>query len=1363
MRSGFDLSNRLSRGLVVVATTVCLLVLVVGVTSPGASAATAGGATGSATSRDASSSSRSTATTGGASAQPMAMTGGASAPRTSQSSASAGVPAAKSGWVKTAPRPSAQPAAAAPVQPKDVRQRRARSVRSVLSSAAVPDTCHGKIVTGVVYPCTTPSAGGVDSFSLTLTSSSDLLVVRVGDSNGNRLPVSVVKPDATVVDCQQMYWYEVPRCSTSGPGTYTVQVSTQGSPSYTLSVLALMSDESCSVANPSFATGTLRGSLAAGAVGVCYSLGMLTGSVLNVDMASVNGSGLSESIFDARGEQVCSLARGDCTLTGSGPYRALLMNNYGTADDYAVIMNNLTHPTGCLQGSQLTFGQAPDTSSTIRCRILHVTKAGTYRVYAVSPQETGLTSSLYFPDGSAACTNTGPMCSLAAGDYTLLANTYPLSVDHIGAVFMAADESRGCQSTGDTGFATGAVTGTFAGIGQILCLSLPTASGKSAYIFNEIAADGTNAVMSLVDSAAVPQCPDASFSYAVCQLTGVAPFHMLLAAQTEPSSYRALVQRTDLSAGCPIWPQSGFGGSWGAEVSLTASSMVGCFSIPAGQHSTGEMIDYLNNTNVANGAIEIYDPKGAFVCIGTSSGMCSLTQGVDYTALVSTASAGDTYRIVRRDVSKSAVCPAAASLTVGGPSTLHVLTSALDTVCERVTADAADKFWFGVRVKAPHPAGAILVVTDAAGHVVCWENADGCRVTGSTDYQIVTGAEGYSGISIPAHVDTWRVATAAGWAPECAAHQLSATGFGPMNGRLTESMTAYCAVVTSQGSQAFGVHGYGTGVPWLSMANQASWAAFNQCNGTYAGSATDFRCQPTSGQNQQSVLLVTPNLTAAPFDYYFQGVCDFGCGSQAAATISSVSPARGPAGGANQVVIRGTHLTLATQVSLASGGSTLTSGMQNPVISVDAAGTQLTVMLGTATLAPGTYDLVLDSVGYDTGTPSTGYLPHAYQVTAAPAQLPARFAPVGPTRVLDTRAGVGASKAKVAAKGRAVLQVAGVAGVPTSGITAVVMTVTAVGPASSGSITVYPDGRSLPSTPNVNFAAGQTIANLVTVPVVNGKVDLYNGSAGTVDLIADLAGYYTTQTGKGSALTTVGPTRVLDTRAGVGAAKAKVAAKGRVALQVAGVAGVPSSGVTAVVMTVTAVGPASSGSITVYPDGRSLPSTSNVNFAAGRTVADLVTVPVVNGKVDLYNGSAGTVDLVADLAGYYSADGSVLRVVPSARAMDTRTGLGGAGGVVTAGTAAVFSIFDGPGVPVDSNVTAVVLNVTVTSPQAAGALTVLSDGQPLPGTSNLNFVAGQTVSSLVVVAPVIDGSIDFYNGSPGTVHVVADVEGYFTS
>ena len=62
-------------------------------------------------------------------------------------------------------------------------------------------------------------------------------------------------------------------------------------------------------------------------------------------------------------------------------------------------------------------------------------------------------------------------------------------------------------------------------------------------------------------------------------------------------------------------------------------------------------------------------------------------------------------------------------------------------------------------------------------------------------------------------------------------------------------------------------------------------------------------------------------------------------------------------------------------------------------------------------------------------------------------------------------------------------------------------------PTRSGFVTAYPDGSVRPTASNLNFIAGQTIPNLVVVPVgADGKISLYNGSSGTLNLIGDIAG-----------------------------------------------------------------------------------------------------------------------------------------------------------------------------------------------------------------------------------------------------------------
>jgi len=383
--------------------------------------------------------------------------------------------------------------------------------------------------------------------------------------------------------------------------------------------------------------------------------------------------------------------------------------------------------------------------------------------------------------------------------------------------------------------------------------------------------------------------------------------------------------------------------------------------------------------------------------------------------------------------------------------------------------------------------------------------------------------------------------------------------------------------------------------------------------------------------------------------------------------------------------------------------------------------------------------------------------------TAAP--LSGGVVPMDPVRLLDTRAGIGAPTARVGAKATVHLAVAGTHGIP-SDATAVVLTVTAANPSAPGFVTVYADGATRPNTSNVNFAAHQTVPNLVLAPLgTNGDVALYNGSAASTDLIADVTGYIAAGTpGSAGAVGPLAPARLLDTRTGTGATKHPVAAYGTVHLPVDGHGGVPASGVAAVILNVTVTRPATGGYVTVYADGSTRPGTSNLNFTTGQTVPNLVLAPVGStGGVALYNGSAGPVDLVADVMGYVragvpSAVGA-LRSLSPARVLDTRSGTGAAKAAVAAHGTLKLAVAGSGGVP-GAGVSAVVLNVTVTSPAAAGFVTAYADGATRPNTSNVNFAAHQTVPNLVLAPVGPDGLVALYNGSGGSVQLVADVTGF---
>src|SRR5207249_1422987 len=116
--------------------------------------------------------------------------------------------------------------------------------------------------------------------------------------------------------------------------------------------------------------------------------------------------------------------------------------------------------------------------------------------------------------------------------------------------------------------------------------------------------------------------------------------------------------------------------------------------------------------------------------------------------------------------------------------------------------------------------------------------------------------------------------------------------------------------------------------------------------------------------------------------------------------------------------------------------------------------------------------------------------------------------------------------------------------------------------------------------------------------------------------------------------------------------------------------------------------------------------------------------------------------------------------LPPSRILDTRVGTGAPAGKIASGGVLDLAVAGHGGVP-DTGAGAVVLNVTVTEPDASGFLTVFPSDVSAPLASNLNFVTGQVIPNLVTVKLGADGHVKIKDGSPGGVHVVADVAGYY--
>ena len=387
----------------------------------------------------------------------------------------------------------------------------------------------------------------------------------------------------------------------------------------------------------------------------------------------------------------------------------------------------------------------------------------------------------------------------------------------------------------------------------------------------------------------------------------------------------------------------------------------------------------------------------------------------------------------------------------------------------------------------------------------------------------------------------------------------------------------------------------------------------------------------------------------------------------------------------------------------------------------------------------------------------------------APASGIPRYQPVRPQRVLDTRVGgqtvdgIARGTGRQAAGERFVLDLAGRADIP-AGVTAVALNVTVTAPDANGYLTVWPcTGDGPPNASNVNFSAGQTVANLVLAPLSpTGSVCLVSPVAST-ELIADVNGYFPI----GSELVSTAPQRIFDTRTGGRTVDGLFQATGllgagqRFELPVAGRGGVAPDA-SAVALNVTATGATGSGYLTVWPCD-TIPNASSLNFAANADVANLVIVPVsASGTVCLQLSLAGA-HLVADLAGWFPGTASYVPLSP-ARVLDSRPGGRTADGVSSnvsaalAGAVIELQVAGRAGVP--NHAAAVALNVTSTGGSGSGFVSVWPCEQPgsAPNVSSVNF-ARRDVANLVIVALTSRGTVCLQSRD-GTTQVVADIAGY---
>jgi hypothetical protein len=379
------------------------------------------------------------------------------------------------------------------------------------------------------------------------------------------------------------------------------------------------------------------------------------------------------------------------------------------------------------------------------------------------------------------------------------------------------------------------------------------------------------------------------------------------------------------------------------------------------------------------------------------------------------------------------------------------------------------------------------------------------------------------------------------------------------------------------------------------------------------------------------------------------------------------------------------------------------------------------------------------------------------------------YYPLQPARILDTREGRGAPKAPVGPDQKITLDVTGRGGVPTQGVAAVVLNVTATGSPTGSYLTVYPSGANRPTTSSLNFGPGWTGANSVTVALdAAGRVDIYN-SIGTTEVIADVLGYYAADSsmvptsGAGGQYHPVVPARLLDTRVDP---DEKLPAQWWVQIPVNYGAEL-NSHIRALVVNVTVVDPSQAGFLTTWNGVSVRPWASTLNFNRADVIPNMAVVPVANCQecggypaIGVY--TTADTHIIVDLLGIFD-DGTIndgLRFTPLTpeRIADTRKGLGAPAAIGPGGTATITA----PASVAGPDTWALAMNVTAVTPTSRTFLTVWpsANGVQRPTSSNLNPDARSIVPNAVYTSVGPTNAFNVYN-SIGFTDVLCDVVGSF--
>lgn len=256
----------------------------------------------------------------------------------------------------------------------------------------------------------------------------------------------------------------------------------------------------------------------------------------------------------------------------------------------------------------------------------------------------------------------------------------------------------------------------------------------------------------------------------------------------------------------------------------------------------------------------------------------------------------------------------------------------------------------------------------------------------------------------------------------------------------------------------------------------------------------------------------------------------------------------------------------------------------------------------------------------------------------------------------------------------------------------------------------------------------------------------------------------------GGAFVPVTPFRLADTETGAGGYTAPFHTGSNRSYTVLGQGGIPSSGVSAVVVDIAAkdTTATSDSYIKAWPYGDTMPTTANMYYSAENAPRSNTSVVKIgsSGKISVYN-SIGDTDVDIDVQGYFTAtsDGdSVGGFVPidPIRVANTIDGTGVPQATLAAGSSIDVQVTNGDEIPSDA--TSVFANIEIRSATNSSGVKVGPGGTSTGGIpTTINYSDNGPQSSGLTAKLSTTGAIRLTNNSSGSpINFKLDVQGYFS-